>query len=315
MIEANYQGLTGISQAYLSEQRGKLDNILDRLPAPHDRAAALREDAADARSRRHRRARSPTLERELTEPDLNERARAALQKNLELKRRLLASYAEVGGTMKALATELDSMESLLEVLHQNSIVAARSAGDLRGARHHRAAVGGLRARGARDGGAAARRQRLRGSADRGDAAVRRAGQRCRRCPTPPRAEGEGPVSRPFETLPALGADAGARHSRAARQHLRPARQHARRGAGAAGRRRRRRRGFVPLTRVPRRLDLRPARRGDRVPARQRRRSSTRANRTSTSPTPWRWSTPCTAPTWRDRCRAIRRCSSRCSIRS
>src|SRR6187455_1880901 len=29
MIEANYQGLSGISQAYLSEQRGKLDNILD----------------------------------------------------------------------------------------------------------------------------------------------------------------------------------------------------------------------------------------------------------------------------------------------
>ena len=29
MIEANYQGLTGISQAYLSEQRGKLDNILE----------------------------------------------------------------------------------------------------------------------------------------------------------------------------------------------------------------------------------------------------------------------------------------------
>ena len=28
MIEANYQGLTGISQAYLSEQRGKLDVIL-----------------------------------------------------------------------------------------------------------------------------------------------------------------------------------------------------------------------------------------------------------------------------------------------
>ena len=29
MIEANYQGLHGISQAYLSEQRGKLDIILD----------------------------------------------------------------------------------------------------------------------------------------------------------------------------------------------------------------------------------------------------------------------------------------------
>jgi len=45
----------------------------------------------------------------------------ALQKNLELKRRLLTSYSEVAGNMKALSTELDSMASLLEVLHQNSI--------------------------------------------------------------------------------------------------------------------------------------------------------------------------------------------------
>jgi hypothetical protein len=49
------------------------------------------------------------------------RAAAALQKNLELKRRLLGSLSEVEGTVKALVTELDSIESLLEMLHQNSI--------------------------------------------------------------------------------------------------------------------------------------------------------------------------------------------------
>ena len=120
MIEANYQGLSGISQAYLSEQRSKLDNILQgclmrmmalqryqKMPTRSDPAEVKREIAS--------------LEKDLTGPDLNERARAAIQKNLELKRRLLASYSEVGGTMKALSTELDSMESLLEVLHQNSI--------------------------------------------------------------------------------------------------------------------------------------------------------------------------------------------------
>jgi DNA repair exonuclease SbcCD ATPase subunit len=120
MIEANYQSLSGISQAYLSEQRGKLDNILEgclnrmlalqryeKMPINRNPADIKREIAG--------------LEQELTETGLNERARAALQKNLELKRRLLASYSEVGGTMKALATELDSMASLLEVLHQNSI--------------------------------------------------------------------------------------------------------------------------------------------------------------------------------------------------
>ena len=120
MIEANYQSLTGISQAYLSEQRGKLDHILEgcvtRMLAlqryekmPHTRDPdELRMDIA-------------ALEHEVTDTELTERARAALVKNLELKRRLLESYSEVGGTMRALETELDSMASLLEVLHQNSI--------------------------------------------------------------------------------------------------------------------------------------------------------------------------------------------------
>jgi len=120
MIEANYQGLSGISQAYLSEQRGKLDNILEgclmRMTAlQRYQKMPMRSDP------NHVKQEIASLERELTGPDLNDRARAALQKNLELKRKLLTSYAEVGGTMKALSTELDSMASLLEVLHQNSI--------------------------------------------------------------------------------------------------------------------------------------------------------------------------------------------------
>ena len=120
LIETNYQSLTGISQAYLSEQRGKLDTILqgylNRLMAvqryerlPVGRTTGEVEEEIEA------------LERELAEPHLPERAIAALNKNLELKRRLLASLSEVGGTVKALVTELDSLESLLEMLHQNSI--------------------------------------------------------------------------------------------------------------------------------------------------------------------------------------------------
>jgi len=119
MIEENYQGLTGISQAYLSEQRGKLDNILEgcltRLIAlQRYEQMPLNRDPDDLKKE------IVSLERELTAEE-NDRARAALQKNLELKRKLLESYSEVGGTMKALATEVDSMGSLLEVLHQNSI--------------------------------------------------------------------------------------------------------------------------------------------------------------------------------------------------
>src|SRR5215203_2091096 len=119
-IEANYQGLSGISQAYLSEQRGKLDNILDGCM---NRFIALQryEQMPITRNPAQIKHEIAELEKELAGSDLNERARTALQKNLELKQRLLKSYSEVGGNMKALSTELDSMASLLEVLHQNSI--------------------------------------------------------------------------------------------------------------------------------------------------------------------------------------------------
>ncbi len=120
LIEANYRSLSGISQAYLSEQRGKLDSILrgclnrmlaleryDRMP--QGRTTGQIEDEIHV------------LEGELRRRDLPERAAAALSKNVELKRRLQASVAQVGDTVRTLFTELDSMESLLEVLHQNSI--------------------------------------------------------------------------------------------------------------------------------------------------------------------------------------------------
>jgi hypothetical protein len=119
-IAQNYESLTGISQAYLAEQRGKLEVILNgylhRLLAlqryermPISRNPAEIEDEIVA------------LEEELRQEGLPARAAAALSKNLEFKRRLLASVSQVGDTVRTLSTELDSMESLLEVLHQNSI--------------------------------------------------------------------------------------------------------------------------------------------------------------------------------------------------
>lgn len=120
LIETNYQGLHGISQAYLAEQRGKLDLILDgclhRMLALQRYERMLLRKTTE--SIEHE---IEALQRELKQPQLPERARIALEKNVELKARLLASHAEARGTMKALATELDSMASLLEVLHQNSI--------------------------------------------------------------------------------------------------------------------------------------------------------------------------------------------------
>jgi hypothetical protein len=119
-IEGNYQGLSGISQAYLSEQRAKLDMILTgcltRLTAlQRYQARPVRRGPPEIEKE------IAALEAELAEPDVPERAAAALRKNLELKRRLLASLAQVDDTVRTLQSEIDSMESLVEVLHQNSM--------------------------------------------------------------------------------------------------------------------------------------------------------------------------------------------------
>lgn len=119
-IEANYQSLTGTSQSYLSEQRAKLDMILTgcltRLTAlqRYQRAPPRRSEAEITRE-------IEALEAELQDEAVPERAAAALRKNLELKARLLASLAQVDDTVRTLQTEIDSMESLVDVLHQNSM--------------------------------------------------------------------------------------------------------------------------------------------------------------------------------------------------
>ncbi|MFM1886599.1 MAG: hypothetical protein RL026_1756 [Pseudomonadota bacterium] len=119
-VEGNYRQLNGLSQAYLHEQRGKLDVILDgclhRLLALQ-RYGAILERRAEPDVLRE----IDSLRRELANAELPERARAAIQKNIQLKQRLHDSLREARGTIKALATELDSMQSLLELLHQNSI--------------------------------------------------------------------------------------------------------------------------------------------------------------------------------------------------
>ncbi len=119
-IEANYQSLSGISQVYLSEQRGKLDHILQGCL--HRMMALQRyENLPAGRRPDDLHAEIELLNQELEVPGQPERAIAAIRKNIELKQRLLASLSEMDGSVRTLETELDSMASLLEVLHQNSM--------------------------------------------------------------------------------------------------------------------------------------------------------------------------------------------------
>ena len=214
--------------------------------------------------------------------------------------------------MKALATELDSMASLLEVLHQNSIslrdpqaISEELDTIVRQSEDSERVVREMEALLRSDGGDVERGRARRRPRRRGQGAAD---------PDAAAAESEGPVSTPFGHYPRWAQTlAHGIRARLGNTFILHGNTHDVVPLPPTDPRRRAR--LRAADRVPRRLDVRPARRGDRVPARQRRRPFTPASRTSTSPTPWRWSTPCTAPTWRDRCRAIRRCSSRCSIRS
>lgn len=119
-IEANYLGLNGISQIYLSEQREKLDQVLTSC-LHRMLALAAYERAVSSRRPEGLHKEIAQLQKELDSDQLPERARAAVAKNIELKRTLLASLEDAKGAQLALETELDSSYSVLEVLLQKSL--------------------------------------------------------------------------------------------------------------------------------------------------------------------------------------------------
>jgi hypothetical protein len=119
-IEANYLSLNGISRIYLTEQRQKLDHILNSC-LHRMLALGAYEKTLASRHPEHLEHEIARFERELTDPELPDRARAAIAKNIELKQTLLKSLRDADGTRRALETELDSSYAVLEVLLQNSL--------------------------------------------------------------------------------------------------------------------------------------------------------------------------------------------------
>ncbi len=119
-IESNYLGLTGISRLYLTEQREKLDHILtsglQRMLALHGYEKAISSRRPEVLQNEIRR-----FEEDLAKPEVPERARTAIAKNIELKRTLLSSLQDASGARIALEAELDSSYAVLEVLLQKSL--------------------------------------------------------------------------------------------------------------------------------------------------------------------------------------------------
>jgi hypothetical protein len=126
-IQSNYRGLSAASQGILAEQGAKFDAI---------QASCLRKLWLAQRYEliirnfddRRLQGEIQQLEKAVQGEDVQERVREAWQQNLGIKRKLLETGERNEANRTALMAELDSLESLLQLLLQKSL-AATDAGD------------------------------------------------------------------------------------------------------------------------------------------------------------------------------------------
>jgi hypothetical protein len=121
-IEDNYRGLSAESQGLLAEQSEKFDAVLAScvrrlwLLRKYDEMITLFDGgrlAADVKK----------LRETLAQPSLDDRVREAYAQNLQIKEKLIETGARNSTNRTALLAELDSLESLLQLLHQKSVAA------------------------------------------------------------------------------------------------------------------------------------------------------------------------------------------------
>jgi len=125
-IQDNYRGLSPASQEMLADQTGKFDAIL---------ASCLRrlwvqqklEEIALAANPRALQSEIAGLKKELENQALPQRVRDAMQKNVEIKTELARQLESNDTNREALAAEVDSLESLLQLLLQKSVAATDAA--------------------------------------------------------------------------------------------------------------------------------------------------------------------------------------------
>ena len=122
-IQENYRGLSPASQQLLTEQDEKFDAILVSclrrlwlLKKHQDLTASFDREAVEADIARH--------EKDLEAQGLSDRFREATEQNLAIKRRLLETVDRNASARGTLATELDSVEALLQLLVQKSLAAS-----------------------------------------------------------------------------------------------------------------------------------------------------------------------------------------------
>jgi hypothetical protein len=125
-IQDNYRGLSPASQEMLADQTGKFDAIL---------ASCLRrlwiqqklDEIAVAANPRALQNEIAGLKKDLENPALPQRVHDALQKNVEIKTELARQLESNETNREAIAAEVDSLESLLQLLLQKSVAATDAA--------------------------------------------------------------------------------------------------------------------------------------------------------------------------------------------
>jgi len=129
-VQANYKGLSVASQGIVAEQEAKFDVILaaclkrlwllqkyDEMQSAFDEKQ-VEQEIAGLRA---------ALDKPAAESDLEPRVREAIEKNLEIKEQLIGATKQNAANRRALDAEIDSLESLLQLLFQKSVAATDAA--------------------------------------------------------------------------------------------------------------------------------------------------------------------------------------------
>lgn len=121
-IQANYRGLSQASQNIIADQESKFDILL---------ASCLHrfwlvqkyDEMIGGFSEQQGQGEIEQIREALAAPGLDPRVREALEKNLQIREQLARTIRENVANRTALLTELDSLETLLQLLLQKSVAA------------------------------------------------------------------------------------------------------------------------------------------------------------------------------------------------
>jgi hypothetical protein len=122
VVEKNYARLSEVSQPLLLEQRAKLDQLLVTAHS-HLKALEAYEELTKVQGNEEALGREiDALEKKTADPSLSASLRSRHEETLAFKRKLLASLGRSRETRESLFAQLDSLETALRILAQESAV-------------------------------------------------------------------------------------------------------------------------------------------------------------------------------------------------